>query len=430
MSDQGYPGQDHPGQDHPGQGDIPGYGQQPYEQPTQPAYEPPPSYEPPPPTYEAPQPPPPPFGQQPPPAYEPPQPPPYTPPPPQQPAYTPPPQQPPYEQPAQPQFGQPYYGDPQYPTTQFPAGQYPTGQYPTESYQYPAGAVPPQYPGTPATGTGAGNRRGRWLSLAVGVLVALGILGYFLLSGNNASASTPTKAVSALLDAGKSGDTSAAKKALCKADANDAVIASLRTSGRIKSYSIGAVHNEDSTHAVVSARLTTTISPTPADVAFQVVKEGGTWKACPDRSSIVGVPNGGPSGFPSAQSSIPVVPVPSISIPVPSISVPNFPVPSGVPSTTINPCGFATTLEQSAITFVGLAELGQTSYAKACVWNGQVTTSDIEKLRAKTSSDYFSPAGSSGPVVSFASIDGTKHLQVTMAKEADGRYYVTKVQLG
>ena len=399
MSDQG----------QPGQGENPEYGQQPDEQPTQPAYEPPPSY-----------------GQPPQPAYQPPQP--YAPPPPQQPGY--PPQQAPYEQPAQPQYGQPQYGQPQYGDPQYPTTQYPTGQYPTAPYQYPAGAVPPQYPGTPPPGTGSGSRRGRWLSLIVGVLVALGVLGYFLLSGSSANAGTPKKAVSKLLDAGKIGDISAAKKALCKADANNAVIAALRSSGRIKSYSIGAVHSEDATHAVVSARLTTTDSPTPADVAFQVVKEDGTWKACPDLSSITGVPSGGPGGFPSASQTVPVIPIPSISIPVPSISVPNFPGPSGVPSGTINPCGFATSLEQSAITFVGLAELGQTNYAKACVWNGQVSTSDIEQLRARNPNDYFSPAGSSGPVVSFASVDGSKHLEVTMAKESDGRYYVTKVRLG
>ena len=371
MSDEGYPG-------NPGYGQQPEYGQPQFGQPPQPQYGEQPGYG--------------------------------------QPQYG---QQPPYGQQAQ-------YGDPQYPTSQYPPADYPTTQY-------PGGWVPPTPPGAPPTGSGGGNRRGLWISLAIALLAVLGIGGYFLFSGSSASASTPKAAVSKLLDAGKVGDVSAAKKALCKADANNLVVNALRSNGRIVSYSIVSVQNVNSTHAVVHTRFATTSNPaTPVDVSFPVVKENGSWKACPDLSGVIGTPSGGPTSFPTGPQFTPSIGVPSISIPVPSISIPNIPVPSGGPSeiTGVNPCSYTTEAQQAAITFVGLAELGQTDYAQACVWHDSVDRSVVLSLKATESGKYFSPTGTSGNTTSFSSLDGSAHVKVTMTKESDGHFYVTKVQTG
>ena len=437
MSDEGYPGAPNYEQ-QPGSGQQPPYEQQPsYEQ--QPAFGQQPGYEQQPPSGEQPG-----YPQQPPSGEQPgyPQQPPY----PQQPTYPQPPAYPPppaYPAPPpsaeQPGYGQqqPVYGDPQYPTTQFPAAQYPGAQSPGAQYpgaqypeaQYPPGAAPPYPPAPPAAG--GGRRRGLWLSALIALLVAAGLGAYFTFAGSSASANTPKGAVSKLLDAGKSGNVNAAKKALCMAAANDSVINQLRSGGRITSYTIQSVRTVDSTHAVATVRLTTTTLTNPEIATFPVVKEAGSWKACPTQLDVSGSGSGPlPSNFPTGSSLFPSS-VPSLSLPPslgPSVSVPGA-LPTGANG--INPCSFSgNEVEQAATTFMGLAELGQTTYALGCVYKDSVPRSVIASLRATGSGDYFAPTGTSGNTVEFASIDGKSHVRVTMTKESDGTYYVTKVEQG
>lgn len=396
MSDQGYPGSPDYGQEQPAFGEN----QQPpeYGQPGEPQ-QPPPEYSPPPP-------------------------------------YSPPPAAGP-----QPDYGQqtgygppPTYADPQYPT-----GQYPTQQFPAA--QYPPGATPPPYQPyqQPAQPGGGGGRRGIVLAAIVALLVAAGVGAYFVFSGSSADAGTPKRAVSDLLDAGKTGDVAAAKKALCKSAANSGVVTALRSAGRITTYTVRSVRTIDSTHAIVIARLATTQISTPIDATFPVVKEDGSWKACPDLSSISGSGSGGvpsnlPSGIPSSlPSGIPSVPVSIPSVGSLPSGLPSFSLPAGLPSSiaNLNPCSLSGgSVEQSATTYVGLAEVGEVSYAQACVYHDAVPKAVTQSLRATTSAGYYAPTGTHGNTVEFVSIDGKSHVEVTMTKESDGSYYVTKVEKG
>jgi hypothetical protein len=355
----------------------------------------------------------------------------------------------------QPGFGQPPgYPDPQYPPgqyptqqlppvqdpgAQYPGAQYPGAQYPGAQYpgaQYPPGAAPPPYSPYQQAQPGDGAGRGRtWIAVAVvALLVAAGLGAFFLFSGSNADAGTPKAAVSTLLDAGKTGDVNAAKKALCKAAANDnTLIDGLRSSGRITRYTIESVRTVDSSHAVVSVKLATTQISQPVDATFPAVKEDGSWKACPTLSaSSSGGGSGTASSVPSASNPAPSFPVPSISVPagLPS-SLPSFP--AGIPSNlnNLNPCSFSGgSVEQAATTYVGLAELGQVDYAQGCVYHDAVPRSVTVGLHATTSSGYYAPTGTHGTTVEFTSIDSKSHVEVTMTKESDGTYYVTKVEKG
>jgi hypothetical protein len=194
----------------------------------------------------------------------------------------------------------------------------------------------------------------------------------------------------------------------------------------VKSYSIADVVQRDSTHATVSASITTD-RPTPAAANFPVVKEDGKWKVClTARPTSPGFPSTAPSasGTPSFPVGLPSITVPSVS--VPSINVPSINLPS-LPSGFSNPCGFATTAHTAAITYVGLAEIGQTDFAQGCVYKNSVAKSVTTSLKTSGSGMY-SPGAEAGSKTEFTSIDGSSTIEVTATKESDGKFYITKVE--
>jgi len=73
-----------------------------------------------------------------------------------------------------------------------------------------------------------------------------------------------------------------------------------------------------------------------------------------------------------------------------------------------------------------MAELGYTDYAQSCVYKDTVSKATTASIKG-TGSTLYAPTGSSGNVFEFASIDGSAHLRVTVTKQADGKFYVTKV---
>ncbi len=395
MSDQGYPGQ----------GGQPEYGQQPGSG-EQPGYTPPPPYAPPPPagppqygapaqgdpSFGQPQ-----YGQQ-----------------PGQPQYG----QPEYgQQPGQPQYGQPEYGQPAY------------GQPGGPPAYGGGGGEPPQYPGyAPGTGGGGGrSRKGTWISILVGLLVAAGVGAYFLFSGSDAGASSPKAAVQKLLDAGKNNDVGAAKKVLCQQDIALGTITSLQSRGRVKSYSIGKV-SQSGNQATVTATIVTTDSSQPQTSALPVVKEGGKWKVCVSQAL-----NNLPSNL-SSLTAAPPSPGGSISIPnpVPSIDLPSIGIPSAsLPSlgTSLGSfCASTASAFTTAETYIGAIEIGSADLAQGCVWQNSVPASTAQAIAA--THKYFAPTNgsSSGPVFEFRSTDGTKKVEITVTKEPDSKYYVTKVE--
>jgi hypothetical protein len=261
------------------------------------------------------------------------------------------------------------------------------------------------------------------------VLAALGIGAYFLFSGGSAGAATPTAAVRQLLDAAKRGDVPAAERALCAADQNQEVLADLRSAGRLSSYSIVSAKQTDGRHAVVRARVTFALFPQPQSLTTPVVKEGGAWKVCPTYSSQSGSGGGTqPSAAPTLGVPPSGAPAPSgfPSVSIPPIAIPSLSVPSGIPG--FNPCAFTSgDALRAATTYVGLAELGETSVAQACVYHDAVPRSVTASLHVAGPGSYFAPSGHSGATFDFAAIDGSAHLSVTVTKEPDGRFYVTKV---
>lgn len=388
MTDQGQPGQgDVPRE---GAGQPPDHGQQPELGP-QPDYGQPPPYVPPPP-----------YGEQPPPFVPPPL---YG----EQPSHYGPPygQPPPYGEQA-PQYGQPY-------------GQQP----PAYGQQY--GEQPPRYglspypEAAPANTGGPGRRTGLWASIIVAVLVAAGVGAYFLFSSSDANASGPKRAVQKLLEAGKTGDLAAARTVLCQSDIADGMLTQLGRSSRVTSYSIGSVRQVDPTHAVVDVRVTTA-GGRPTTPQFPVVKEGGDWKVCltgasPSGGNSVGaLPSGAPASLPAG---LPTLSAPSLNLP--SIQVPSIPAFS-------NPCGFATAARSAAITYVGLAEIGQTDFAQGCVYKNSVPKSVTNGLKTSGSGLYSPTPGGSGATTQFKSIDGSSTLEVTATKEGDGKFHITKVE--
>jgi hypothetical protein len=198
------------------------------------------------------------------------------------------------------------------------------------------------------------------------------------------------------------------------------------------SAKVGAEHkSSDGKSASVDLSIAGQSFPVP------VVMESGAWKVCPDPSTLGslggGLPSGIPSGIPtSIPSGIPTFPseLPTGIPTVPSISIPSIPGVSGIPSipNISNLCGFAGDPESAATAYVSLAEVGQTSEAQGCVFQNSVPESVTASLAAKDTSGYYAPAGSSGGKYEFDSLQGSHHLEVTMTKESDGMYWVTKVE--
>jgi hypothetical protein len=337
-------------------------------------------------------------------------------------------QPPPYgqPQPGQPQYGQPQYGQPQY-------GQPDYSQQPQYSqYGQPQYGQQPQFAGG---APGGGRKKG--LIYGIGAIVVAAVVVLVLaLAGvfsSSASASTPTAAVKKLLDAGKTGDVTAAKKVLCKADIADGTAGDIsKTSSRVKSYSIGSV-KQSGDKATVTATVTSTDTDGPETEPVPVIKEDGSWKVCFSSGSAV-ASGGGPVTVPSiGVSSGPIVVAPSDLPSVPTALPSGLGIPSvgSIPSVPSlgNYCASSSDALTTAETYVGAIEIGSAQLAQGCVYKDTVSSSTTTAL--SKGHDYYSLASdssASGPDFDFMSITGTKHIHLTVTKESDGKYYVTSVK--
>ncbi len=379
----------------PGQGGQ--WGQNPYNQPQQPPYGQPQ----PPPAYGQPQPPPA-YGQ---------------------------PQQPPYGQPPQPPYGQPSSGQGPYEQGAYPTAAYPAGTYGPPPYGAGPGATPP---------SGGGKRKGLMIGSAVVVLAVIAAVVAFALSsgGGGSSGSTPADAAKALLSAGKSGSRSGVTNALCTQD-RALVSAALTSSNplvgsdKLTSYTVGAVTQQDSTHATVKVSYTES-GKAPDTEDLPVVKDGSSWKVC-FTSELFG------SGAPTSGASHPV----ALPSGLPSDLASDLPsdLPSGLPSdlasdlasdlptdigSALNAvcASAATDAIEVAAAYIGLAESGVTQAAQACVYKNSVSAATTAKLAGH---DYTptSFGNGSGPF-GFTGDNGSK-VTIATSKESDGLYYVTSV---
>lgn len=307
-----------------------------------------------------------------------------------------------------------YYGPPQ-PPAYGPHGEphypdYGQAQYPDYGQpQYPP-PYPPQYPPRyPARR----SRRPLWIVLAVVVLAALGVGAFFLFSGGGSTtAHSPRAAVSKLLDADSNDDAEATKQALCQADANDTVVARLRSAGRVTSYTIDTVRTVSAEAALVRTTLTTSVESNPFPTEFRVIKEDGSWKVCPD------APLPGQSTSSTGSSAAPSTPS-QLSPSLPTGAPPNL---GGLS----NPCSFASEPLTAATIYVGLAEINEVDYAQACVYPNTVPRSTTASLGGSGTLYEADPQSTTSPIT-FTSSDGTTTLEITVTKESDGVYYVTKV---
>jgi len=245
-----------------------------------------------------------------------------------------------------------------------------------------------------------------------------------LLAGvfSSSASASPRDQVKKLLEAGKANNVTAAKKVLCARDQGGAE--QLRQGGSIKSYTIKSVTTSGNSGAA-AVTITTSLTPAPISATFPLVKEGGTWKVCPDLgggTTISNAPTGGSSDFPSA-SSLPTASAPSIS--VPSISVPNVSSLPTIGAGGINPCQYASSAGEAATIYVSAAETGNVDLAQACVASGAVPRSVAESLQHFLKTDPIVPTPSmSGDVATFKTLSGDHVIKVKVAKSGSG-YEIT-----
>jgi hypothetical protein len=181
-------------------------------------------------------------------------------------------------------------------------------------------------------------------------------------------------------------------------------------------------------------------------LSLPVVMENGGWKVCPDPSSLSSLGSGvtitGPSGGPSIPTSLPTdfptglptglptdfptglaTGLPTDFPTIPSIGISGI---TGVGG--INPCAFEPDPSTAATAYVGLAEIGETDDAQACVFQNSVPSSVTAGIKTTGQGEsLYVPSGSSGNTYDFKSVDGSHTVKVTITKES-GQYYVTKVE--
>lgn len=332
----------------------------------------------------------------------------------------------PAQPPQQPQYGQPQYGQPEYQQPHYTQPDYSQPQYGQPAYGEPQYQQQPQYGQQPGYGYGTpppqppakGNKGLLYGVIALVVAAALGVGGYFLFAGDDSSGggSSPKAAVQALLDAGKTGDVTAANKVLCKADLalGSQVTDQLQSSGRVKSYTIGKVQTSGNS-GTVEATVVTTDGSAAQPFPFPVVKEDGGWKVC-----VSNALRNLPSNIPSSVS----VPSTSAIVAPPISNAPSIPPVSGVNCASVSGVAAAPT----AAFYVVAAQSGQTDLAQSCVFQNSVPVSTTQGLSGHTwQIDYGSLTSADGP---FTFKDGSTSIVVTVTKESDGKFYVTKVSTG
>lgn len=318
----------------------------------------------------------------------------------------------------QPGYGQPGYGQPGYGPPGGPGGSGGPGG--------PGGPVMPGGPGGPVTPSagGDGGRRGMWAAIGAVIVVAAAILAYFLFFAGSSGASSPTDAVSHLLDAGKKRDVAAAKKYLCKADLAGTLTDRINADQAIDTYRIlGQSKRGGVTH--VSASVKAVGDPSPTTLDFPVVKESGGWKVCFGAGSGA-LPGGTGSGGPTAittDTGQPTAPQSGTSG--------NTDLPSQLPTALpggASICASAESGRDAAVTYVGAAEIGGTGLAQSCVYQGAVP----QATTAKIAGHLYAPRTTdpNASVIVFGTVDGSTQLTVTTAKQSDGKWYVVGVKLG
>jgi hypothetical protein len=130
-------------------------------------------------------------------------------------------------------------------------------------------------------------------------------------------------------------------------------------------------------------------------------------------------------GAPAGSVSVPAqVPVPSVSNGLPPIVIPSISVPS-----IGNYCANSISALNTAATYLGTIEIGALDLAQGCVYRGSVPPSVTTRIAA--GKRFYAPTSASqrGPVFDFVSTDHASTVQITVTKESDGKYYVTRVVL-
>ncbi|MGN6608284.1 MAG: Rv0361 family membrane protein [Jatrophihabitans sp.] len=347
--------------------------------------------------------------------------------------------QPQYGQPdpgyGQPQYGQPQYGQPQYGQPQYGQPQYGQpdpgyGQYGQPQIGQPGYGTPPGFPPPGGTGAGTGGRGNRGLLLGIVALVvvaALGIGAYVVFSGSDSSGTSAKQAAAAFVTGLNKGDLGQVKANLCKQDLADSGL-DAKISGAqaaAKNFSVTSVTTSGSTG---TARISLTAAGQSVTFPFVLTKEGSDWKVCVSRSNAFtdqsGSGGGSVSSAPSLPSSAPSLPsnIPGVPSSIPAL-------PTGVPSIPSfgNACASVSSQPVAAAAFyVEAASIGQAQLAQTCVYHDAVPASVAQSLDGGQYEPDASTIAGTGPYL----FTGTKRVTVTVSKEPDGHYYVTKVEVG
>jgi len=272
------------------------------------------------------------------------------------------------------------------------------------------------------------GRKGLLIVLGFIVLVIIAVAAYFVLSGSSSATSSPSAAASKFLAAVTANDSAGARKVVCAAD--QGYFGATVTTPKIVSYQLGAVSRSDSTHALATVTVRTASGSQTVDLP--VLHDGSGWKVCFSPASLFG---GRPPTGAAAPSGATPTAAPSKG------ATPAIPgLPSGLPTSLPTDlsslaglgdlCGDQSDPQEVATTYVAAALTGITLAQDVCVYQHSVPAATTQQL----SGQLFLPDGDpkvngSSQVFHFQALSGSKEADVTVTKESDGKYWVTKVDV-
>ena len=322
----------------------------------------------------------------------------------------------PYGAPA-PQFGPPT-------TPQFGA---PPPQFRPPAPPPPGWGPPPGGPSGPPAGPPGPRRRRTGLVWAIVGTAAVVVLAVVLAvslssSGGGGGDHGPKAALQAFFAAAERRDLAAEKALMCSRDRSDSELTGVLSKLKIASYDLHEVEQSGDT-ATVHASVSSADGHSNPDAAIIVVREGGDWKVCLS-STGAAAESGGYT--PSA---------PSSSYGDPSSDPYGDPSSDGASSYGASSAGgpgdcsdWQNDASNTAqFGYVYSAEDGEVDDAQACVYEGRVpraTAQRIADAHVVLLLNY-----SSETEFRFHDSDDKISVTVTVAKEPDGKYWVTGVEV-
>jgi hypothetical protein len=341
----------------------------------------------------------------------------------------------------------------QYPPPQngFPAP-YPPGYAP--SSESPAGggwaqvgsSGPPPGPGSPKA------HRRVLATLGALVVVSIAVAAYIVLAAGKTTAATPTAAANGFLKAVRNDDLAKARAFVCTG--NESLLTAATGPG-LSSYSVGKVQKQDSRHA--TANVTVQTGGASQTIDLPVVRQGRGWRVCFTVSSVF---NGQTIAVPALPTPTPLAKAPATSSVRPSLKpssvptsgrstgrsssggalpdVPGLGALSGLSSdlsslglNSLHLCGDQSDPQVVATAYVAAALTGIAIGDGVCVYQHAVPAATTRQLAGRVFVPDSEASGTAAVATyHFQSISDSATAVVTVTRESDHKYWVTKVVLG